>query len=415
MRVLWFSNTPANSDTILRSELKGSGGWLKALDQALQSCIDLHIAFYGRDDSVFQYKNTVYYSMKNVSGFIHKFKRRFFGKRDTVDCLNKFLSIVDIVKPDVIHIHGTENLFGCIITAVNVPVVVSIQGNVTVVYHKYLSGFESKYLKVGIRKFSDLRSFIFPSTFIHQYLGFRNLRNVELFVLSNCKYIIGRTDWDRRIMRIMAPNSAYFYNNEILRESFYERSWQPVTNSKTVIFSTIGNAFYKGLETICEALHELNRIGFVCQWRVAGVRNSDLIVRITRRKLRYRFPEDGLIFLGDLNENELVDELLQSNMYVMPSHIENSPNSLSEAMILGLPCISTFVGGVSTLIKDNFDGILIQSGDPWCLAGAIIELSTSQDLAIRLGANARKTALKRHCKESITNELIGIYQKILDS
>lgn len=42
----------------------------------------------------------------------------------------------------------------------------------------------------------------------------------------------------------------------------------------------------------------------------------------------------------------------------MPSHIENSPNNLCEAMILGMPCIATDAGGTSTLLSNMKDGLL---------------------------------------------------------
>jgi glycosyltransferase involved in cell wall biosynthesis len=82
-------------------------------------------------------------------------------------------------------------------------------------------------------------------------------------------------------------------------------------------------------------------------------------------------------------------------------------------MILGMPCISTFVGGVGSLITDKVNGILIQSGDPWCMAGAILELLSNQDFAEKLGNNARNLALQRHDRERITQGLINIYNNII--
>jgi len=98
----------------------------------------------------------------------------------------------------------------------------------------------------------------------------------------------------------------------------------------------------------------------------------------------------------------------------MTSHIENESNSLYEAMILGLPCISSFVGGTGSTIKDCYNGILIQDGDPWVLAGAILELYNDKEKAILLGQNARETALKRHDKDTIINDIINNYKEIIN-
>jgi glycosyltransferase involved in cell wall biosynthesis len=232
--------------------------------------------------------------------------------------------------------------------------------------------------------------------------------------LLQTNFVIGRTDWDRRITRILAPCSKYFHSDEILRNSFYVNQWVfPVLTAKFIIQTTNGNSYYKGFETLCLALKLLHDVGFNCEWRVAGISKNDLVYKLARRKLKHQFPEKGLVLFGKLNESELVQSLLESKVYVMVSHIENSPNNLCEAMILGIPCISTFVGGTGTLIRDKDNGLLIQSGDPWAMAGAILELANDKVKSLRLGQNARKVALQRHSKDKITSDLIASYKEII--
>ena len=61
MKVLWFSNTPANSDEYFNNELSGTGGWLKSLDRSIQKKVDLHIAFYhSQNIGSFRYGKTQY-------------------------------------------------------------------------------------------------------------------------------------------------------------------------------------------------------------------------------------------------------------------------------------------------------------------------------------------------------------------
>ena len=97
----------------------------------------------------------------------------------------------------------------------------------------------------------------------------------------------------------------------------------------------------------------------------------------------------------------------------MVSHIENSPNNLCEAMILGMPCLATSAGGTSSILKDKEEGIIIQDGDPWVMAGAILELYRNSKMALEYGEKARITALKRHDKETIVNNLIQTYEIII--
>jgi glycosyltransferase involved in cell wall biosynthesis len=71
------------------------------------------------------------------------------------------------------------------------------------------------------------------------------------------------------------------------------------------------------------------------------------------------------------------------------------------------------VGGVSTLIEDGVEGILVQEGEPFSLAGAIIELVNDYERAKKLGINARIKALKRHQPDEILKSLLNIYDQIL--
>jgi glycosyltransferase involved in cell wall biosynthesis len=417
MKVLWFTNTPANADEYFNRQLKGTGGWLKALDQELQKHISLHVAFHFFNDKKFIYKESSYYPIK-IKNKLWKNVFRILGLPffSNTEYLKEYLEIIQKIKPDLIHIHGTENLFGCIIPHTVIPVVVSVQGNITVYHHKFLSGFERMYLfkfKYGFFSLANLKNI---KMFKSEYSIFEKLALIEKMNLSNVRFIIGRTDWDRRITRALSPHSKYFHNDEILRDSFYKAEWKKIKKNKNfdtfVINTTNGNSFYKGFETLCYALKILNELGFNCEWRVAGINQSDLIYYITKEKLKDNFPHQGLVLMGNLSEQELVESLLKADVYVMPSHIENSPNNLSEAMILGIPCISTFVGGSGSLIADKINGLLIQSGDPWAMAGAIIEIATNDFEAIRLGLRGREDALKRHCKERIITDLLSIYKAI---
>lgn len=413
LKVLWFTNTPSLAEEKLDNKPIG-GGWIKSLDYEMQNKVDLHISFYYyKNIAPFKYGKTTYYPiLNNRQSIIKKILYERFGRIKLTENINKLLEIVYLIKPDLIHIHGTENPFGCIINKVSVPVVISIQGNITVYQHKFFSGFNNKQLKTAENSFNYLLGY-FP--FRSQYNRFQRIKEREQKVLLNTKHIIGRTSWDRRICSIFAPNAEYFHNDEILRDKFYKHKWIYNKNTTIKIFTTNGNIFHKGFETLCKSVTLLKKSGLInFQWYVAGVTENDLIVKAAKNLLGNDFPKSNLILLGKLSEDEIINQLLSSDIYVMTSHIENSPNNLCEAMILGMPCIATFAGGTNTLLDDNVDGILIQNGDPWVMAGAIKELVNNPELAVKYGSNAREKALKRHDKNKISKSLLNIYYKIVN-
>jgi glycosyltransferase involved in cell wall biosynthesis len=144
------------------------------------------------------------------------------------------------------------------------------------------------------------------------------------------------------------------------------------------------------------------------EWNIFGVNEYDFWIK----KLRINSEKVNIKFKGIADALILINNLLDSDLFVHPSYIDNSPNSICEAQILGMPIISTNVGGISSLIDDGKTGLLIPSNDPYQLAAKILELNNNRDLAIKLGANARIEALKRHNKDTITENLLSIYKNV---
>ncbi len=413
MKVLWFSNSPAAaySDT-----LKGTGGWMVALDKAVQQKVELHVAYnYPYKQKSFINGKTCYHPIYTGNIILEGIKQRFIPGYHK-NFVENYLRIIEDVKPDIIHIHGSENDYHSIVDKTNIPIVISIQGNPTVYAYKFNSGFHRKYNHIKTSKFTAMSLLFGRKSY---FSGLKNLiwlSELEQNNFLKIKNIIGRTDWDRRITRVLAPNSRYFVVNETLRDVFYTKKWQLGTpNKKLVIHTTNGNNYYKGFETLCHALHLLNQVGMDVEWRVAGVSEDSAINRITKKYLGKNYPKKGLKLMGSLDENGLVDSLLTSHIYVMPSHIENSPNNLCEAMLLGMPCITTLAGGSDSILINKKEGLVIQDGDPWSMAGAIMELKNDWNTAVGFGKMARKHALDRHNKDGIVNTLIETYQTIIDN
>lgn len=409
MRVLWFSNSPAAA---YDDKIKGTGGWMVSLDKAIQNQVELHVAYlYPYKQASFQNGQTTYHPI--YSGNI--ISKRFLGNYKK-NFLADYLRVINEVKPDIIHIHGSENTFHSILAHVNIPVVLSVQGNLTVYVQKYLSGFHGQFLNYKRGKCSIKSIILGRQSYQDGWDFLRMMSMIEQKNLLHLKYVIGRTDWDYRITRILAPESNYFVCNEMLRDSFYNHEWNnPYQSGRLVIHTTNGDNYYKGFETLCHALHLLNGLGLDVEWRVAGVSEDSAINRITKKYLKRNYPQKGLRLMGSLDENGLVESLLSSHLYVMPSHIENSPNNLCEAMILGLPCIATHAGGTASILKDHEEGFIIQDGDPWVMAGAIIEMINNPEQAILYGQNARKRALVRHDRATIVKSILETYQDIINN
>lgn len=415
MKILWFSNTPALGEEFLTTTPITGGSWIKSLNQEIQDKIELHIAFISKENILpFKYANTNYYPIyQKKYTLIRKYFNEKFARLDYKNNIHNYLEVVELVKPDLIHIHGTENFFGFIIDSTRIPIVISIQGFITVIYHKFFAGINKKHLNVSK---GFINSLIGYKPFKTTYKRFKTMKETEKTILKKCNHVIGRTDWDRNVCQILNPNIQYYHNDELMRNSFYNNKWENSKTNTLRIFTTSGNFFYKGIETLCHAITLLIEAGFNSfEWKVAGVCENDLVIKVVKKQLKKLFPKSNLIFLGKLSEYELVNQLLISDLYIMPSHIENSPNNLCEAMILGMPCIAANSGGTSSLLVNKKEGILIQDGDPWSLAGTIINCNNNWEEFCKYGKQARIRALKRHNRDTISNSLMKIYQSILST
>ena len=403
MRILWFSNTPAAGDDFFSS--KSTGGWLKSLDKAIQDKVELHIAFYNRHyPAEFKVGETSYYQIGPYDK-LSLIKRRLSLMMGNNPDIPRYLDIIKRVKPDLIHIHGTEQSFIQLTKHTKVPVLLSIQAILTVLNHKYFAGITQSELPY------------FARNYISSYNKYLKQAKIERDYLPYVKYVLGRTDWDRRVYSVLAPHANYFVSNEILRDGFYNNCWKEIKreDQKTIIHTTTGGLLFKGFETTCMALQLLNKIGIDVEWRVAGLDESCKMVKVVKRKLGRDYPNKGLVLLGSLPEDVLIAKMLEAHIFVYPTHQDNSSNALCEAMIMGMPCISTFAGGSSTMLKNGIEGVMIQDGDPWAMAGAIIELVKNRERAIQYGQMARKTAMHRHSKDIITQSLFDIYQQITNN
>ena len=123
---------------------------------------------------------------------------------------------------------------------------------------------------------------------------------------------------------------------------------------------------------------------------------------------------DHVVMLGMLDEEQMVQQMLSSNVFVCPSVIENSPNSLSEAMLLGTPCVAANVGGIPDLMVGDQDGIIYESGNIDALADAVTEIFAKKEVSKLYSISAKKHAYVTHDPEVNFRRMLEIYKEIAE-
>jgi glycosyltransferase involved in cell wall biosynthesis len=212
------------------------------------------------------------------------------------------------------------------------------------------------------------------------------------------------------------PAANYYHCDEVLTGVFYSLEWMNKNAGKDLIYSTGSNAFFKGGLTLARAVAVLKRRGRNnIRLRLAGIDSTSEFGWELKALIAEQHLENNIVLLGRISPQQITGEMLQASLFVLPSHMDNSPNSLCEAMLMGMPCIAAHVGGVPSLMSDGVDGLLYHDRDPFMLAEKINQLLDDQALAVRLGAQARRIALERHDPEKIAERTVQIYQQVISS
>ena len=114
----------------------------------------------------------------------------------------------------------------------------------------------------------------------------------------------------------------------------------------------------------------------------------------------------NVTFTGKLSKTDWIKLSENYDIFINTTHFDNTPVSLIEALALGLPVVTTNVGGIPYLVRDKETALLVNDSDSQAMADAINELIKSPELAKELAANGRKLAeqfdwqiVKNHWKE----------------
>jgi glycosyltransferase involved in cell wall biosynthesis len=418
MKVLFLVYSPQKSFANFTEKLQTNFPWVDAMINELTHKNEITIGIVVPiRDAKFQKKTSVDFSIYGVPDLV--VPRSLFGHRPKKVPLSQqpviFTYILEVItdfNPDIIQVFGTENIFGMVQLYTKVPMVIHLQGSILVVTTKWFTGLTrwEQFRELSLRKI------VYKYGNFLEYFTFKERGQREEIIMKNCKYYIGRTSFDRKLTRLFSPEASYFSCQEFIREDFFKHKWEaPLTNTITC-FSILKGVTYKGIDLLLDTFAMLDRYtSMKIDFKICGVSEHEEVVSILKKRNYGTNIWSHFKFLGKLDTMSLINELTTSHFYIHPSYMENSSNSICEAMALGMPVIATNAGGTNSLITDDLDGILVQEGDPYSMAAAIIELYTNYQKAITIGNNARERAIQRHQPSKLGEEMVSIYKNVIST
>jgi glycosyltransferase involved in cell wall biosynthesis len=147
---------------------------------------------------------------------------------------------------------------------------------------------------------------------------------------------------------------------------------------------------FKGVEHLLEAFRRVIESGVDASLKLIGNGPAEGNLRSLAASLKI---QDKVSFRG--REENVLKDLSETDVFVLPSLAEGMSNVLLEAMSCGLPVVATGVGGALDMIRHGRNGILVPPGDPEALRDAMVYLLGNESAAISLGKEARKTVEER--------------------
>lgn len=419
VKILWLTNIPLPEASLLMNEKPlPFGGWLvnASSDLSENDEIDLHITFPVKGISGFKQmegEKINYYAFSPID-------TSQASASDQVD-LDK---IIKKVNPDLVHIFGTEYAHSLamvnLCNDIGIKTIVSIQGLTSIYSRHYMAN-----LPIKVQKRFTIRDLIKRENLIVQKKNFEKRGELEVETIKRTKHVIGRTTWDKACTSQINPRATYHFCNETLREEFYKHMWGIDQCERFSIFTSQASYPIKGIHFVLEAMPLILKRFPQTKLYIAGqdITKADTIkqkiklssyAKYIRDLIKEYKLEDSVIFTGLLDEKQMCERYLKSNVFVCPSSIENSPNSLGEAMILGVPSVASYVGGIPDMLNDKKDGFLYQHDAPDMLAHYVCEIFENNDLALKFSNNAREHALKTHDRDENTKMLIEIYGDVIE-
>jgi len=344
-----------------------------------------------------------YYPVRKIGGRVGRWLRRVFSRIENKSLLQSFESVIEEVKPDVIHIFGSEREFGLLQERIKIPVILQIQGLLGEIIPVYSGGVgvSKLFIAAGIRDF--LRGGMY-----FDYKSMKKAAKREIRIFRNVEHVIGTSKFDEDEFRRVNKKADYHHLDLILRKEFYDWNW---SRTKSLNLVTISNEYsYKGFDLILKTVEELICRGIQFKWVVIGISPSGSFFKLYKKLFRDSKLWEHVSLPGALSVSEILKHFNEGFLYVNPSYIETGPLSLCEAMMVGMPVITSDAGGAKYLVNNGVDGLIFKTGDHNALAARVSELFNDRELATKLGRNAKKTAMIRHDPV----EIIKRYKELLN-
>lgn len=409
MKVLWLSNIAFSSQ-----KLKATASWLQPMAEQLAKSVEMVNVSDGQVN-----KPTVS-TLNKIKQWVIPFHATCYGQEASEETCLQVQRIIDEEKPDLVHLWGTEKYWASIYRKgyIHVPTILDIQGLLAPYTDYYYGGLSWK----EIIKSIHLKEVLMPwRTLFHKREVFRKRGICETRNIKSFKYIAYQSQWVKNYLSYTHPSALLFPTKIILRKGFYEsEKWGYKKTDAPVVFSTCSAAVsYKGMHIVIKAIALLKQQYPHIKLKLAGNINVgnkllDGYSVFLNNLIKKHGLQENVIYLGSLDETQIIENLQHANACVIPSFVETYCLAFAESMMVGTPTIASYAGAMPELAVNGEEALFYNSMDYYSCAALIDKVIQDKKLAEHLSEKGRIRRMKENDITAVVSRQVEIYKEVLE-
>lgn len=402
---------------LLENKASQSGTWISAAMDALLKISDIKLSIA----TISSKTQRIYDKETGVEFFGISEIPQTHGQLPTKSEISCWSNVINESNPDLIMVWGTECSNGLAIleAAKKIPTIFYIQG---VLGRNFI-------YPIGQLRFLDIAKLLSPLSLI-KFLYLKNNEkkqrkniHIEKLIVKKSSGLIMDNEWEKSYYRINCDFDNIFHWPLPIKQCFFNDKHNIKDCKRHSIFTIDGRYPGKGVHQLIKAVAIVKKKYPDVKVIIPGSmpnRKPELIFEspyytYLKKLIKKLDLQENVVFCGQISSEDVKNNLLSCNAFVMTSCYESQSAALREAMYLGVPAITSNVGPIDEYTVSGSDVLTYRYGEIDVLADSIIRIFESDDLATKLGDNAFNSIRKHYPQDNIGEELKKIYDEVINT
>ena len=237
---------------------------------------------------------------------------------------------------------------------------------------------------------------------------FTSTPKLSKYILKNAYKVVSPSEY-----LFQATKDAFGIEPQIIRNPveivLYKYKQRDITNP-VLLWVRSFQAIYNPQMAI-EVVHKLKLLYPKIQLYFVGPDKSNMIPEI-QMLINEKKLNDNISIKGKLTIEQWMSLSEKCNIFINTTNKDNTPISLLEAMALGLPVVSTRVGGIPYLVEENVDALCCEEGNADEMCTKIEELILNKEKTRNIITNARNKVEKKYNSEIVLQEWLNLIKTV---